>query len=204
MFEVLNSVQSVESLTFLDVSHKYLTDLQSDIFTALPELIRLNLSHKKLSTLDMTVMPQLDKVSSSVDLNANLWFCDCPMFNTIYYCCRNNSVDLDLVCSIPPEFKDTPWTIYEEFGYFDDDYITDIAEEVEGIVTNNDKFLTNIIYEAYEYNENFEKNENSLSTGIQEKDTTFDYKNDDVSSAVVAGFPFVYFIVFFGGFCFNS
>jgi hypothetical protein len=101
-------------------------------------------------------------------------------------------VGLDLVCSSPPEFKDTPWTIYEEFGYFDDDYITDTAEEVEGIVTNNDKFLKNIIYEAYEYNENFEKNENSLPTGIQEKDTTLNYKNDDVSFPMVAEFPFVY------------
>jgi hypothetical protein len=37
--------------------------------------------------------------------------------------------------------------IYEEYGYLDDDYITDIAEEVEGIVMNNYKFLTSIIYE---------------------------------------------------------
>ena len=70
------------------------------------------------------------------------------MFNTIYSWFRDNSVDLDLVCSSLPEFKDTPWTIYEEFSYFYDDYITDIAEEVEGIVTNNDKFLINTIYEA--------------------------------------------------------
>jgi hypothetical protein len=77
------------------------------------------------------------------------------------------------VCSSPPEFKDTPWAIYDEVGCFDGDYI---AEEVEGIVMNNDKFRTNIIYETYEYNENIEKNENSLPTGIQEKDTTLTIK----------------------------
>jgi len=102
-------------------------------------------------------MPQLVKVSNFTELNGNPWDCDCLMFNTIYYWCRDNSVDLDLVYSCPAEFKDTPWTIYEEYGYFDDDYISDIAEEMEGIATNNDKFLTNIIYEVYEYNENFEK-----------------------------------------------
>ena len=32
---------------------------------------------------------------------------------------------------------------------------------------NNDKFLRNTICEEYEQNENFEKNEISLSTGIQ-------------------------------------
>jgi hypothetical protein len=31
--EILNYVQSVGSLTFLDISHNYLTDLQPDVFT---------------------------------------------------------------------------------------------------------------------------------------------------------------------------
>jgi len=39
--------------------------------------------------------------------------------------------------------KNTPWTIYDEVGCIDGDYI---AEEVEGIVMNIDKFLPNIIY----------------------------------------------------------
>ena len=131
--EVLNSVHSVGSLTFLDVSYNTLTDLQSNIFTALPELIDLNLSYNSLSTLNITVMPQLVKVSSSIDLNGNPWDCDCLMYYTIYFWCRNNSVDLELVCSSPAKYKGQPWTIYDEFGCFDDDYI---AEDVEGIVMN--------------------------------------------------------------------
>ena len=41
-FEVLNPVQSVGRLTLLDISHNCVTDLQSDIFTAVPQLIRLS------------------------------------------------------------------------------------------------------------------------------------------------------------------
>ena len=62
---------------------------------------------------------------------------------------------------------------------------------------NIDKFLPNIICEEYEYNEYFEKNENSLPTGIQEKDTTLSYKNGNVSFAVVAEFPYLCFVCFF-------
>jgi hypothetical protein len=32
------------------------------------------------------------------------------MFDTIYSWCRNNSVDLELVCSGPPKFKGKPWS----------------------------------------------------------------------------------------------
>ena len=74
----------------------YQTDLQSGIFTALPELTHLNLSYNSLSTLDMTVMPQLSKVSSSID---------CLRFITIYSLCRDYSLDLELVCASPPELK---------------------------------------------------------------------------------------------------
>ena len=63
-------------------------------------------------------------------------------------------------------------------------------------MTNNDRFLPNIIYEEYEYNDDFEKNENSLPTGIQEKDRTLNYKNDGVSFVVVAEFPSLYLISF--------
>ena len=96
------------------------------------------------------------------------------------------------MCSSPPEFKGKSWTIYDEVGCFDDDYeyITDIAEEVEGIVKNKDKFLPNKIFEEYECNDD----ENSLPTGIQEKDTILNYKNDYVSFAVVAEFSFVYLV----------
>jgi Leucine-rich repeat (LRR) protein len=119
-------------LILLDISHNKLTELQSGFFTALPKLIRLNLGYNNLSALDITVMPQLAIVSNSVDLNGNLLACDCLMFNTSYSWCRDNSVDLELVCSSPPEFKGTPRTIYDEVGCFDDDYI---EEKVEGIVT---------------------------------------------------------------------
>ena len=194
--ETLNSLQGVGRLRLLDISHNYLTELQSEFFTALPELIRLNLSYNSFSILDTTVMPQLSKVSSSIDLYGNPWVCDCLMFNTIYSWCRDNSVYLDLVCSSPPKFKDTSWTIYDKFDCFDGDYIADISEEVEGIVNNNEKFLPNRNYEEYAYNENFEKNENSLPTGFQEKDTTLNYKNDDVSFAVVAEVPSEYLVLF--------
>jgi hypothetical protein len=152
----------------LDISHQYLTVLESEIFPALPELIVLNLSFNSFSTLNMTVMPQLAKVSSSVDLNGNPWVCDCLMFNTVYPWCRDNSVDLDLVFSSLPEFKDTPSTIYDEVCCFDFDYITNNVEEVEGTVMNIDKFHPKITYEGYEYNGNFEKNENSLPKRIEE------------------------------------
>jgi len=133
-FEVLDSVQSVGSLTFLDVGYNYLTDLQSHIFTDLPELIHLNLSYNRLSTLGITVMPQLANVSSSADLNGNPWVCDCQMFNTIYSWCHDNSVDLELVCSSPPEFKDKSWSNCEKYdcGDCNTDFI-DLGKEVNMI-----------------------------------------------------------------------
>ena len=69
---MLYNVQGVAHLTTLDISHNYLRDLGSDIFTALPELNHLNFSYNSLSTLNITVMPQLVKVSSSIDLNGTL------------------------------------------------------------------------------------------------------------------------------------
>jgi hypothetical protein len=93
-----------------------LTDLGSDIFTVSPKLIQLNVSFNNLSILNSTVIPQLAKLNSSVDLNSNLSVCDCCMFNTIYSWCRNNSVDLELVCSSAPKFKGQSWTIFENLG----------------------------------------------------------------------------------------
>ena len=116
-------------LTLLDVGHNHLTDIQSDIFTALPELIHLNLSYNRLSTLNMTVVPQLARVSSSDDLNGNRWVCDCQMLNTVYCWCINNSVDWGLVCSSPSKFKGQRWKIYENAGCDDDN--TDTADQVE-------------------------------------------------------------------------
>jgi len=69
-------------------------------------------------------------------------------------------VDLWLDCLIPPKFKVREWTIYDDFGCFTDDCITDIAEKMRGIVKNNNKFLTNIIYEEYQYNGYFKEIEN--------------------------------------------
>jgi len=81
---MLYNVQGVGHVTTLDISHNYLRDLGSDMFTDLPELIDLNLSHNSLSTLNITVMTQLVNVSRSADLIGNPWVCDCLMFNTIY------------------------------------------------------------------------------------------------------------------------
>jgi len=72
------------------------------------------------------------------------------MFNTIYSWCHENSVLLDLMWSCPPKFKDTSSKIYDDVGCFTDDCITDIAENIGGIVMYDDKFLTNIVYETYE------------------------------------------------------
>ena len=178
MFEVLNSVQSIGSLTFLDVSYKSLTDLQSDIFTTLPELIRLNLSHNKLSTLKMTLMPQLVKVSSSIDLNGNPWDCDCLMFNTIYSWCRNNSVDLDLVCSSPPKFKDNSWSIYEADGC--DDYNTDFTDQLEEVMMMIEHELSVKTHETYLN----PVASNSLETQIQIQETEYDFTYKYISIAL--------------------
>ena len=132
---MLYNVKGVGHLTTLDISHNYLTDLGSDIFTDLPELTHLNLSYNSLSTLNTTVMPQLAKVSNSTDLNGNPWVCDCLMFDIIYSWCRNNSVDLELVCSSPPKFKGQPWKIYEYSGCDNDN--TDFTDLVEDIVRIN-------------------------------------------------------------------
>jgi hypothetical protein len=58
------------------------------------------------------------------------------MFNTIYFWCRNNNVDLELVCSSPPQFEGKPWKIYEYSGCDYDN--TDFANVVEDIATLTD------------------------------------------------------------------
>jgi len=145
-FEILNSVQSVGSLTFLDVGHNYLTDLPSVIFTALPELIRLNLSYNRLSTLNMTAMSQLVKVNSSIDLNGNPCVCNCLMCKTVYSLCHNNNVDLDLMCSSPPEFKDKSLSNCEEGCV---DFNTEIADQMEAVIMKNEYNLSIKANETY-------------------------------------------------------
>ena len=176
--EILNSVQSVGSLTFLDVSHNYLTDLQSDIFNALPKLIHLNFSYNSISSLNITVMPQLVKVSSSIDLNGNPWDCDCLMFNTIYSWCRNNSVDLDLVCSSPPKFKDNSWSIYEADGC--DDYNTDFTDQLEEVMMMIEHELSVKTHETYLN----PVASNSLETQIQIQETEYDFTYKYISIAL--------------------
>jgi len=97
---ILYNVQAVVNVTILGICHNCLKDAFSDIFSELPELIHLNLSHNILSTLNVTVMTQLVKLSSSADLNGNPWVCDCLMFSTVYSWFRDNSVELELVCSM--------------------------------------------------------------------------------------------------------
>jgi hypothetical protein len=45
--------------------------------------------------------------------------------------CRDNSLDLELICSSPPEFKGKAWKIYEYSGCDNDN--TDFADPVDGI-----------------------------------------------------------------------
>ncbi|XP_021912982.1 slit homolog 1 protein-like [Zootermopsis nevadensis] len=76
-------------LTVLDVSNNNLRDLESDIFTSSPKIIRLNLSYNGLRTLNIEMLPQLAKVIRTDDLSGNPWVCDCVMFNTTYSWCRS-------------------------------------------------------------------------------------------------------------------
>jgi len=133
---MLYNVPGIGHLGTLDISHNYLSDLGSDIFTAFPNLIRLNLSYNMLSTLNITVVTQLVKVSNSTDLNGNPWLCDCLMFNTSYSWCLKHNEDLNLVCSNPPSFKGKSWKFYKYLGCNDDS--TDFAFEVEGTTSLND------------------------------------------------------------------
>ena len=145
-FEVLNSVPRAGSLTFLDVGHNYLTDLQPDIFSDLPELIRLNLSYNRLRTLNMTVMLQMVKVNSSIDLNGNPLVCDCLMCNTIYSLCHNNNVDLEMVCSSPPEFKGKSWSNCEDCCV---GFNSDCTDKVEEVVMKMERKLPVKAHETY-------------------------------------------------------
>ncbi|KDR22743.1 Vasorin [Zootermopsis nevadensis] len=123
-------------LTVLDVSNNNLRDLDSDIFTSSPKIIRLNLSYNGLRTLNIEMLPQLAKVIRTDDLSGNPWVCDCVMFNTTYSWCRNNGVDLNLTCSRPPKFKDQKWTVYDREGC-----VENIFDEVdEFTVTGNGSF----------------------------------------------------------------
>ena len=142
--EILSPLQSVGRLTILDISHNYLTDLQSDIFTASPKLVHLDLSDNRFSTLNVTVMPHLANIHNTINLKGNPWECNCVMFDTVYSWCRKNSVELGLVCSSPPKFKNKPWIFYENAGCNDDDDdddddSIDFADLVENIANvNND------------------------------------------------------------------
>jgi hypothetical protein len=114
--EVLHFVETAGRLTVLDVGHNNLTDLKPDIFTAFPKLSRLNLSYNNLGALDMTVTAQVANVSSHMDLTGNPWVCDCVMYKTVYSWCRNNSVDLELVCSSPQKCNGEFWTVCYKAG----------------------------------------------------------------------------------------
>jgi hypothetical protein len=141
--EVLHPLQSVGRLTVLDVGHNWLTDLQSDIFTASPKLIHLNPQYNKLSTLNIRVMPQLANISNPMDLNGNPWVCDCVMFNTVHSWCRKNSVDLDLVCSSPLKCKGKLWKICYKADCDGSNIDVDQVEEIRRIGYT---VLRNLVY----------------------------------------------------------
>jgi Leucine-rich repeat (LRR) protein len=133
----LHPLQGVQHLTTLDVSDNYLRDLQSDVFVALPKLNHLNLSFNNFSILTVSVITQLANVRN-VDLLGNPWGCDCLMYRKMYSWCRNNSVDLNLVCSRPSRFEGKLWTIYEEKGCDDDNHHhTDVEYKVENVTMIN-------------------------------------------------------------------
>ena len=178
-FEVLNFVQSVGRLTFLDVGYNYLRDLQSDIFTALPELNHLILSHNSLSTLNITVMPQLVNVSSSADLNGNPWVCDCLMFSTVYSWCRNNSVDLELVCASPPELKDKSWSDCEKYDC--NDYKSDFTDQGKEVNMIENKATENYV--------------NPVAFYLPETQIPFQETEYDITRIFISGVLFVVLIV---------
>jgi hypothetical protein len=154
--KILYPLQGVERLTTLDVSDNYLRDLQSDIFVVLPNLIHLNLSFNKFSTLTVNVTAQLANVRNAVDLQGNPWVCDCLMYSTMYSWCRNNSVDWSLVCASPSRFEGKLWAIYGEEGCdgYDDDndnhhHHTDVGYQVDNVTMVNDNLSSNGSHDNY-------------------------------------------------------
>ncbi|XP_069682997.1 phospholipase A2 inhibitor beta-like [Periplaneta americana] len=129
----------LEKLTHLDLSNNYLSVLNSDTFTNSPQLARLELSNNWLYTLNFNIVPQLTKVVSSENLIGNPWVCDCELFNTTYLWCRDNNIDLQLVCTSPPSFEGRFWSHYEtvscddnndpEDYYSDHDFGVDVIDE---------------------------------------------------------------------------
>jgi hypothetical protein len=175
-FETLNSLPSVGRLTFLDVRYNYLADLESGIFEVLPELMRLNLGYNKLSTLNQTVMPQLVKVSSSVELSGNPWLCDCLMFDKIYSWCHNNRVDLELVCLNPPKFKGKQWSNCNKAVC--DDRNTDFTDNV------NEKYINSVTSSSFE-------------DQIQYQETVFEVTYASASGALIVVFVILFIAMVF-------
>lgn len=166
--EVLHPVQNVGGLTMLDVGHNRLTDLKSDIFTASPKLIHLNLRYNKLSTLNTTVLVQLVNVSTPEDLNGNPWVCDCITFNTVYSWCRNNGVDFELVCSSPPKCKGKLWTNCYETDC--DGSNIDVVYQVEEITRTDYTALSGVWREK----DGNLKTPHSFGTQIQGSNMTYE------------------------------
>ena len=125
----------------------------------------------------MTVIPQLAKESRSIDLNGNPWFCDYLMFNTIYSWCRNNRVDLELVCSSPPKFKGKSGSHCEEYGC--DDYNTDFTDQVKEVNMIEHKLSVKVPENYLNPIASY-----SLETQIQVPETEYDFTYKYVSIAL--------------------
>ena len=125
----LPPLQSVQGLKILDVRYNYLTDLDSEALSTSPNLIHLNLSYNKLSTLNKTVMSQLANVSTPADLKGNPWVCDCA-FYIIHSWCSSHGVELEIVCSSPPKCSDKLWTDCYKSGCEGNDVGVDQVEEM--------------------------------------------------------------------------
>jgi hypothetical protein len=133
-------------------------------------------------------MTQLAKVSSSIDLNGNPWVCDCLMCNIIYSWCHDNSVDLELVCSSPPEFKDKSWSNCEENGC--DDFNTDFTDQVKEVNMIEHKL-------SVKAPENYLNPVTSypLETQIQVQETEYDFTYIYICSALSVVFFFLVIIL---------
>ena len=142
--KVLPPLQSVERLIILDVGHNYLTDLNSESFSASPKLIQLNLSNNKLSTLNTTLMSQLANASIHLDLKGNPWVCDCTFYK-VYSQCSSHGVDLEIVCSSPPKCNDKLWADCYKAGCDVNDIGVDKMEEMVTIdyITARSEWLEN-------------------------------------------------------------
>jgi len=130
----------------------------------------------------MTVMSQLFKMNSSVDLNGNPWVCDCLMCKTVYSLCHNNKVDLELVCSSPPEFKGKSWKNCEECCV---DFSTEITDQTEEIIMRKEPKLSIKAHKTYVNSNKSYSIEKKFQGQNIEHDVTYVYISVALSGTII-------------------